>query len=144
MAVLRQQRAAVAVLFERGLVDEEEREELDEAVSHAMRHLDMAGEWRLGVFRLGREGGARLAAPALGWQVGRDACTEGVLLDPTHPTPIHHTIIIAAIDPATPTPPHPQQAPSGARRHPSRWFAAWMCLLPHPIASSACCCPMPR
>ena len=43
MAVLRQQRAAVGALYERGLVDEEEREELEEAVSHAMRHLDLKG-----------------------------------------------------------------------------------------------------
>ncbi|KAI7841566.1 hypothetical protein COHA_004736 [Chlorella ohadii] len=44
MAVLRQQRAFIASLYERGQVDEEEREQLHGAVDAAMRHLDMTGE----------------------------------------------------------------------------------------------------
>ena len=43
MAVLRQQRAFAADLYERGAVDEDEREALNEAVDAAMRHLDMTG-----------------------------------------------------------------------------------------------------
>lgn len=47
MAVLRQQRTFIASLFERGQVDEEEREQLDAVVDAAMRHLDMTGPiWR--------------------------------------------------------------------------------------------------
>ncbi|PSC68844.1 Sodium hydrogen exchanger 7 [Micractinium conductrix] len=47
MAVLRQQRAFAADLYERGAVDEDEREALNEAVDAAMRHLDMTGPiWR--------------------------------------------------------------------------------------------------
>ena len=47
MAVLRQQRAFIASLYERGAVDEEEREELGAAWYGAMRQLDMTGpHWR--------------------------------------------------------------------------------------------------
>ncbi len=43
MAVLRQQRAFTHDMYERGVVDEDEREALASAVDAAMRHLDMAG-----------------------------------------------------------------------------------------------------
>lgn len=43
MAVLRQQRAFTHDMYERGVVDEDEREALAAAVDAAMRHLDMAG-----------------------------------------------------------------------------------------------------
>ncbi|KAL4430847.1 hypothetical protein ABPG75_006103 [Micractinium tetrahymenae] len=47
MAVLRQQRAFTHDMYERGVVDEDEREALAAAVDAAMRHLDMAGpSWR--------------------------------------------------------------------------------------------------
>lgn len=47
MAVLRQQRTFIGDLYERGGVDEEEREALLGAVGAAMRQLDMTGpSWR--------------------------------------------------------------------------------------------------
>jgi hypothetical protein len=43
MAVLRQQRAFIADLYERGAVDEDDREALLTAVDAAMRQLDVTG-----------------------------------------------------------------------------------------------------
>jgi hypothetical protein len=120
MAVLRQQRTFIGSLYERGQVDEEEREQLDAAVDAAMRHLDMTGT------------AVYAAAPAV------HVCVRSCRVLP------HHRIFPSHPRPGLPSPPQlllnrALQALSGGRPPPTRWSAPWTCFLEPQLSSPTCC-----